>query len=201
MIELGNDILYFENIFPSDLTEEMMSLVNRNREEIFNRELRYAEFPFEGIRGRIEIYKHPELFEKFNKFWFEMIENRMFDYYFAHLRNASQIEGYKAHARTDWKDIFIQVYNKDNTFEVGENIHCDFSGLTFVACLDDRYFGGTLEFPKQDVYVRLKKGDLILFPGSFTHPHGVSKLHSGERTVLVGQSMGVKQLHKFGKEI
>ena len=101
----------------------------------------------------------------------------------------------------EFDQVFIQIYNELNTFELDSNIHCDFSGITFVACIGDSYKGGDLAFPKQDVKINLKKGDLVLFPGSYTHPHGVTKLIDGERIVLVGQSMGVKQLHKFGKEI
>jgi len=201
MLELGSDILYFGKIIPEGILNEMCSLVDTNREIIFNRDLRFAQFPFEGIRGRIEVYKYPELLDKVNEFWYDKIENQMYDYYFKYLNNLDQIEGYKKHARTDWKDIFIQVYNELNTFELNSNIHCDFSGITFVACLNDNYEGGNLVFPKQEVSIKLKKGDLVLFPGSYTHPHGVTELTGGERTVLVGQSMGVKQLHKFGKEI
>ena len=201
MVELGNDILYFKNVIPDEIIKELIDLVEERREIIFNRDLRHAEFPFEGIRGRIEIYKYPELMQNVNSFWYASIENQMYDHYFKYLKDSNQIEGYKKHAKTDWKDLFIQVYNDLNTFELDGNIHCDFSGITFVACLDDNYEGGDLVFPKQNVSVNLKKGDLVLFPGSYTHPHGVTKLISGERIVMVGQSMGVKQLHKFGKEI
>lgn len=201
MKELGNDILLFNKILPNTIIDTLNQLVDDNYESIFNRELRYATFPFEGIRGRIELYKYESLYNKFNQFWFDIIENQMLDYYFKFLDNKEQIDGYKKHVRTDWKDMFIQVYNELNTFEINDNVHCDFSGITVVACIGDDYEGGYLEFPKQEISVKLSKGDLILFPGSYTHPHGVTKLTSGERRVLVGQSMGVKQLHKFGKEI
>ena len=176
MLEIGSDILYFDEVIPEEIINELCSLVDTNREIIFNRDLRYAQFPFEGIRGRIEVYKYPELLEKFNNFWYDKIENQMYDYYFKYLNNLDQIEGYKKHAKTDWKDIFIQVYNELNTFELNSNIHCDFSGITFVVCLNDNYEGGNLVFPKQEVSIKLKRGDLILFPGSYTHPHGVTEL-------------------------
>lgn len=201
MVEIGNDILLFKNILDSNLLQKLNLLVDQNYEAIFNRDLREAKFPFEGIRGRIELYKFPELFSDFDYFWNLNIENQMFDHYLKYITDQSVVEGYKQHAKTDWKDVFIQIYNDKNTFELNSNIHCDFSGITFVACIDDRYDGGLLVFPKQNIELRLQKGDLVLFPGSHTHPHGVTKLISGERRVLVGQSMGVKQLHKFGKLI
>ena len=201
MVEIGNDILLFNKILPTTLTDELNQLVDDNYQSIFDRELRYAEFPFEGIRGRIEIYKCPELLAKFNGFWFSAIEDRLLNHYFKWITNKSQVEGYKKHNKTDWKDLFVQVYNDLNSFELDQNIHCDFSGITFVACIADEYVGGALEFPKQGVSIRLEKGDLIVFPGTYTHPHGITKLDSGERRVLVGQSMGPPQLHKFGKLI
>jgi hypothetical protein len=200
MEELGNDILYFRKIFPESLCKEINDLIEENYERIFNRDLRHATFPFEGIRGRIEIYKFPELMERVNSFWFSEIEDRMYDHYFKWISDQEQIAGYKKHAKTEWKDLFVQVYNRHNTFELEENVHCDFSGITFVCCLKDEYTGGNLIFPKQGISLKLEKGDLVLFPGSHTHPHGITKL-SGERRVLVGQSMGAPQLHKFGKEI
>lgn len=201
MKEIGSDILCFNKILPANLMDELNQLVDEHYEIIFNRDLKYASFPFEGIRGRVELYKYELILNKFNRFWFDIIENQMLDYYFKWLTDTGQIQGYKQHAKTDWKDIFIQVYNELNTFELNQNIHCDFSGITFVACIADEYEGAYLEFPKQNVSIKLCKGDLVLFPGSYTHPHGVTKLMGGERRVLVGQSMGVKQLHKFGKEI
>lgn len=201
MEEIGNDILFFKRALPGTIVRDMNSLIDDNYDDIFNRDLRYAEFPFEGIRGRMEVYKHLEIMEKFNSFWFAAIENRMLDYYFRWITNKSQIDGYKKHIKTEWKDLFIQVYNDLNTFDLDENIHCDFSGITFVSCIFDSYEGGLLQFPKQNVSLKLETGDIVLFPGSYTHPHGVTKISSGERRVLVGQSMGAPQLHKFGKII
>jgi hypothetical protein len=200
MIELTNDILLFENFLDPKLCNDLNRLVDENYEEIFDRELREAKFPFEGIRGRIEVYKFPELMKQFEDFWFSQIEDQMLDYYLKWLPERNRA-GAKAHARTDWKDVFVQVYNDMNTFDFDENVHCDFSGITFVSCIHDKYEGGILKFPKHNVSLKLKKRDLVIFPGLYTHPHGVTKLSGGERRVLVGQSMGVPQLHKFGKEI
>lgn len=199
MEEIGNDILLFKKILPTSIIDETNLLIDDNYDVIFNRDLRYATFPFEGIRGRMEIYKYPELMNRFNGFWFSAIENKMFDYYFRWITNKDQIDGYKKHSRTEWKDLFVQVYNDLNTFELDENIHCDFSGITFVSCIHDEYDGGMLQFPKQNVSIKLETGDLVLFPGSHTHPHGITKISGGERRVIVGQSMGAPQLHKFGK--
>lgn len=201
MKEVAQDILLFENVLPKDFIKKLNDLVDTNYHIIFNKDNREAKFPFEGLRGRVEVYKFPDLLNEFYDFWYNNIENSMYEYYFQYIKNIDVVEGYKKYARTDWKDVFIQVYNNLNELDLANDIHIDFSGITFIANFKDQYDGGILEFPKQDYRLKLNKGDLILFPGYHTHPHGVTKLHSGERRVLVGQSLGIKQLHKFGKEL
>ena len=209
MIEVAPDILYFEKYLDRDLTKNALKLLDEKHDEMFDRELRAAQFPFHKMKGRLELYDYPELMDQFNNFWFSKVEDMMLDYYLMHVPHpegipddvyADAIGGLKLHAQTDWKDVFLIHYLSD----VGNHqnhVHIDFSGFTFIACLDDKYEGGYLELPKQNYKIKLGKRDLILFPGGFTHPHGVTPILSGDRKVLVGQSMGPKQLHKFGKEI
>ena len=107
MLEIGSDILYFDEVMPEELINEMCSLVEINREIIFNRDLRHAQFPFEGIRGRIEVYKYPELLEKFNNFWYDKIENQMYDYYFKYLNNL------------DVSSVFTRKYSSSKALSCG----------------------------------------------------------------------------------
>ena len=48
---------------------------------------------------------------------------------------------------------------------------------------------------------KLKKQDLVIFPGGFTHPHSVEKITDGNRIALNGQSMGTRHKHKLGQAI
>jgi predicted 2-oxoglutarate/Fe(II)-dependent dioxygenase YbiX len=73
-----------------------------------------------------------------------------------------------------------------------KNIHWDFSFMTFVGCLSENFDGGLLVFPRQNVEFKLKLGDIIVFPGGITHPHYVTKVTEGQRNVLVGQSLNLK---------
>lgn len=52
--------------------------------------------------------------------------------------------------------------------------------LSIIINLNEDYDGGEFNFPKQDVKVKLKMGDIICFPPYWTHPHEVS-------SVLLGQ--------------
>ena len=43
--------------------------------------------------------------------------------------------------------------------------------LAFILCLNDDYEGGEIIFPSQNREIKLKKGQLLLFPPYWTHPH------------------------------
>ena len=52
--------------------------------------------------------------------------------------------------------------------------------LSIIINLNEDYDGGEFHFPKQDVKIRLKKGEAICFPPYWTHPHEVSSVSFGE---------------------
>ena len=47
--------------------------------------------------------------------------------------------------------------------------------LSLIIALNEDYEGGEFYFPNQDVTVKLKKRQCVLFPPYWTHPHEVSK--------------------------
>src|SRR6056300_312185 len=48
--------------------------------------------------------------------------------------------------------------------------------LSCIICLNDDYEGGELIFPSQNRTIKLKKGQILLFPPYWTHPHYSEKL-------------------------
>lgn len=196
----NSDVLLFRKFIPEDLMNVMNKRIDDRYDEIMAREIRFAEFPFEGLRGRIEIYKDEELLNLFNDFWYTMVEDQFQMHYLKYVPKHT-VQAVKDYHKTDWKDLFLQVYNADKFEQSKNDAHIDHSGITIIGCIADEYEGGELYFPKQKVQVKLKKGDLVVFNGSFTHPHGLSPLSEGERRVFVGQSLGPLQYHKFGKKI
>lgn len=53
------------------------------------------------------------------------------------------------------------------------NIH-DCRLLTCIIALNGDYGDGILSFPNQDVNIKLNKGDIVVFPPYWTHPHSAS---------------------------
>ena len=67
-----------------------------------------------------------------------------------------------------------------------DHIHSLFDGndkgipiLSIVGLLNDTFTGG--EFYVNDVDMKLKKGDIIVFPSNFMYPHEVKTIKKGER--------------------
>lgn len=46
--------------------------------------------------------------------------------------------------------------------------------LTSICALNDDYDDGIISFPVQNIKIKLNKGDILLFPPYWTHPHFVS---------------------------
>ena len=68
-----------------------------------------------------------------------------------------------------------------------DGVHSKSSGFTkFVRCLsliivlNDDYDGGVLCFPNQGLKFRVQKGQAILFPPYWTHPHSVTSVGQGQ---------------------
>jgi hypothetical protein len=52
--------------------------------------------------------------------------------------------------------------------------------LSFIAVLNDDYDGGIFNFPAQNLKIKVKKGEVILFPPYWTHPHSVTSVGEGQ---------------------
>ena len=100
-----------------------------------------------------------------------------------------------ARARDNWITHISRV--RFNRYKVGTKmqIHYDhiqtiFDGkrkgvpiLSFVGLLNDNYKGG--EFICREKEIKLKRGDILLFPSNFMFPHGVKEVTKGLRYSFV----------------
>ena len=185
MLKLTSDIFVFENV----LNENLIFKLNKIREDSKH-------------NNRIDLYKtNTNALYEFNQFWGEEIEPKIMDEYFSiyNIENGvgynvsnETINGMKEWLKIKWRDIYLLTYDKNMNTNGEKNIHWDFSFMTFVSCLSEFYDGGLLVFPRQNINYNLKLGDIIVFPGGITHPHYVTKVTEGQRNVLVGQSLNIK---------
>ena len=189
MKKIDLDIFLFDSVLPSDLCERLYKLgLGMNT----------------AIRLDL-IEEDEELFHEFNKFWIQNIEDEYLNEYLKLYKpeegigftaGNDAVNFLKEYNKTKWRDLFLLYYDETKLNAGLKNVHWDFSNITMVACLNDGYEGGDLVFPRQNVFVKLKKGDIVIFPGGFTHPHYVDFISSGHRIVLVGQTLFPEQDHK-----
>ena len=57
--------------------------------------------------------------------------------------------------------------------------------LSCTLALNDEYEGGELTFFDSELKYKLKKGDMMIFPSSFTYPHQVLPVLSGTRYSII----------------
>jgi hypothetical protein len=62
--------------------------------------------------------------------------------------------------------------HKDGIFDTFNKIDLNVTRVaSVIICLNDNYEGGEFYFPVQDITVKLKKGQILVFPPYWTHPH------------------------------
>ena len=73
----------------------------------------------------------------------------------------------------------------DETTQHVDNINIDNPRmLSCIIMLNDDYDDGIFSFPKQNVHFKPKKGDVVLFPPYWTHPHKVTSPTNGFRYAI-----------------
>ena len=73
-------------------------------------------------------------------------------------------------ATREHKDGILSQNDKTNKSVFKNQIR----NMSVIIALNDDYDGGEFYFPIQDYKIKLKKGDIILFPPYWTHPHKVN---------------------------
>lgn len=70
------------------------------------------------------------------------------------------------------------------------NIHADHgpayvTTVSIVAYLNDDYYGGELYFPRFDLTIKPKQGDVVMFPSTFIYEHASQPMISGTKYSVV----------------
>lgn len=85
-----------------------------------------------------------------------------------------------------WEAFNFVKYTEGNHFEEhsdhGDAYVCTVSGVLY---LNDDYEGGELFFPKLNIYIKPKAGQLYLFPSSFIYSHKSLPVKSGTKYSVV----------------
>lgn len=75
-----------------------------------------------------------------------------------------------------------KIYGKTKLHQDGAIDYANMDGkvrqLSVIVALNDDYDGGDLYFPVQDLRIRLRKGQAVVFPPYWTHPHETTELRN-----------------------
>jgi hypothetical protein len=87
----------------------------------------------------------------------------------------TQDSGYIIRKITGGTKLHIDGVNS-KTAGVKNFVRC----LSLIIVLNDDYDGGIFNFPKQNLKLKVKKGEAIMFPPYWTHPHSVTSVGEGQ---------------------
>jgi len=182
MRKIANDIWLIESILPEAFANDIVDRID----EI-------------GEMNCLSLKEHADLYLQFDTFWKTQMDPMFFDFFydigedgFSKLYSHSEetISELRRDLVFEWKNIYALNYYEENTRKLKDVVHSDFCNYTFsCGLLDENLFdGGNLVFPKQDLAIKIKRLDMLLFPGGLTHPHYTEAVTQGRRINLVGQS-------------
>ena len=88
----------------------------------------------------------------------------------------------KIYGRTKFHiDGILDVIKSDVTFVNKSQTKDNYKmvrNASMIFALNDNYDGGEFHFPYHDIYLKMKKGSVIIFPPYWTHPHEVSSVEN-----------------------
>jgi len=111
-----------------------------------------------------------------------------------HTAISTYIHNIKSRVFTEWVGYTYVRFNKyDERKKMAEHcdhIHTIFDGtikgvpiLSIVGLVNDNFTGGEFYIDKK--HIKLKQGDLLIFPSSFLYPHHVEPVQKGVRYTFV----------------
>jgi hypothetical protein len=93
---------------------------------------------------------------------------------------------YNIHNLRYWEAFNFVRYGEGQHFmehhDHGFSYNCT---VSLVSYLNDDYEGGEIYFRLQELNIKPKAGDLVVFPSTFSHPHQAKKVTSGVKYSLV----------------
>ena len=162
-----NDDFYYE--FPSQnenqisLISKQFPIINNQLNGITNQELRRQ---IDNINEKMIIIS--KIMNEINsKICFEYTTGYNFRKIYG--KTKTHIDGILEIIKSDVNFIY-----KENSIETYNMIR----NASIIFALNDDYHGGEFHFPYHNIYVRMKKGSVIIFPPYWTHPHEVSALEN-----------------------
>jgi predicted 2-oxoglutarate/Fe(II)-dependent dioxygenase YbiX len=173
----GSNIFTVADVFTDTQCDEIMNYIQKNSALWGERDLGYAsgnnvECKFLTLKDLINIPGAKE------------IDDLIFK------RLGAVLTTFRAF-RPDFKGIHDNGYTLRKIFggtkRHVDGVHSKTGGFTkivralsFIAVLNDDYDGGIFNFPAHNLKFKVKKGEVVMFPPYWTHPHSVTSVGEGQ---------------------
>lgn len=155
------DIYIFHNVIDDDLCHQLIELLKKKEKQ---KEI-LKEFWKKGNNVQCSFIK---------LLHFHDLDKKVYDILNKYFRLFVNIHP-SCRITRDGGYTLRRIYGKTRRHSDGvREKQTDLRSLSAIVALNSNYDDGIFKFPKQNLQVKLKKGDLILFPPFWTHPHEVS---------------------------
>jgi hypothetical protein len=168
VILLESNIIVIENIITEEKCNEYIQLLNESELE----------------KKVIESYNNVECYELNLSKFREMNKYKICDQEIYTIVNNSFgiFSKLRPHVKivNDNGYSLRKIYGKTREHIDFLNHPSDTRTLSAIFLLNDDYEGGIFNFKYQNIYHKVKKGSVIMFPPYWTHPHSVSEVKNGQ---------------------
>lgn len=163
-----DDIYLLDNMIPDKICDTLRNYIDRN---VIGKEKDYN--PHTNVNAHI--CSKPYISE--SGFFYKKIFEPMF-HNIVKLFSKKYMIRFTTHEPLKLRKIFGETrLHSDNVYQPTRDGRREPTRvLSCVICLNDDYVGGELVFPCQNRKIKLKKGQVLLFPPYWTHPHCSEKL-------------------------
>jgi len=173
-VKPGSCIYILDDVISDELCETCKVIIdntNGDIEDYGNRQ---------NVKSKNIFIRHFE-----NKKFAEVIDNEIYEVVKNILTKVSKLNTYLSAVSGDSGYCFRKISGATrlhidgilhDPIDVSRNSIKTLRKLSVIIGLNEDYEGGDFHFPNQDVKIKLKKGQAIIFPPYWTHPHRTDEL-------------------------
>ena len=169
-------IYILRNVFSNEKMQDIKKIIDKCANNIEE----YSEVYNNHV---CSTFLHFQDLEHYNPKIYQEIK-RTFEY----IRNKTEIPIHNLKSSVDYSAMQLRKINgptllhTDGALYLPESNKCRLYSV--IVALNSDYEGGEVNFPEQDVTVKLEAGDALIFPPYWTHPHSTNELNGTFRYTI-----------------
>ena len=185
-VKLASSIYIQQNVFSTKETQDIREAIdkyaykNQEYSKINNVKCNYVDFAKLSDYNPTIALGIEKGFIRIQKQLYTQVYMMMqtVNYYEMHLRKIDGPTRLHADGMIGFKNDEVVKEDSSVTSEIGVRL------FSVIVALNNDYEGGEFYFPKQDVIVKLKAGEALIFPPYRTHPHSTNELNGTFRYTI-----------------